>query len=166
MSRHRPGPTSPLSHNFTIYLYINLAVFRNAAYRLTLSVCRLPASLSFDLSVCQADPSSAASLFLSIHLNLCLSLFGGHWPSHIDHIIPSVSPSDIHISLFTPPCTPLDVETRPSISLSLINTDLYFDMQSCPMLQLSTDFVVFLHLSVHPSPFCLNPIIVRCLCLQ
>lgn len=126
MSRHRPGPTSPLSHNFTIYLYINLAVFRNAAYHLTLSVCRLPASLSFDLSVCQADPSSAASLFLSIHLNLCLSLFGGHGPSHIDHIIPSVSPSDIHISLFTPPCTPLDVETRPCISLSHKHRPLFW----------------------------------------
>lgn len=165
MSRHRPDPTSPPSHNFPIYLYINLAVFRNAAYRLTRSVCHLPAFLSFDLSVCQADPSSAASLFLPIHLHLCLSLFGGHGLSYIDHIIPSVSPNDIHISLFTPPCTPLDVETRPSISLSLINTDLYFDMQSCPMLQLSTYFV-FLHLSVHPSPSCLNPIIVRCLCLQ
>lgn len=149
MSRHRPGPTSPLSHNFTIYLYINLAVFRNAAYHLTLSVCRLPASLSFDLSVCQADLSSAASLFLSIHLNLCLSLFGGHGPSHIDHIIPSVSPSDIHISLFTPPCTPLDVETRPSISLSHKHRPLFWHakLSHAAAVHLFCCFF-FLHLSV------------------
>lgn len=118
MSCHRPGPTSRLSRDFTIYLCINLAC--NAAYRLTPSVCPLPAFLSFDLSVCQAEPSSAGSLFLSIHLNLPLS--GGHGPSQIDHVIPSVSLGDMQVSLFTPPCTPLDVQARPSISFPLFRS--------------------------------------------
>lgn len=77
ISVHRPSTTSPQSNYFTIYLCINLAVFLISLYRLALSICRLSAFLCLDLSVCQGDPSSAASLFLSICLNR--SLFWGTW---------------------------------------------------------------------------------------
>lgn len=108
ISFYRPSPTSTSSNYFAIYLFINLAVSPTAPYRLSLSLCCMSAILSVDLSVCQHNPSSAASLFLSIYLNP--SLRGTQGQSNQSHHLVHV-PLATHRSplLSLPPCTPLAV---------------------------------------------------------
>lgn len=164
ISLHRPGPT--LS-SLKLFCHLPPGLI-SLSHLPLLSVCRRSAFLSLDLSVCQGDPSSAESLFLSIWISLSLqgtldpviSITSPHpCPPHNTQLPPLLL---VHLWLYR--------QDHPSVSLSLSRTETAILTHKgvlhciCPLVScicllhhvVHSSFFFFL--SIHPSvSVCLNP---------